>query len=207
MDFLCRDSRTARGSMPKGFSLQFTRRYCMGHRLLSGLAPKCAFPHGHNEFVRVRLAPRLRSALDGTTNMVEEFGAVKKLWHRWIDEAVDHSFQLSENDPLVQYFIENEPAAIPHLLITPGDPTTECLAACFSEKLRAFLRLEESELDIVSVTIMETPTNSVTLHGSSIGILPPMPSIPWWCRADMSINDLGVAAPLQMEIAGAGRAL
>src|SRR5512141_780079 len=195
--------------MPTGYTLKFTRRYCMGHRLLAGRAPKCAFAHGHTETVSVSLEPRSRDRLDGTANMVEEFGAATKLWHRWIDEAVDHCFQLSEHDPLVNYFVENEPAAIPHLLITPGDPTTECVAACFSSKLTAFLRDQESQLSIVSLTIAESRTNAVTLHGSAIGMLPSMSYIPWWCREDMSINDLGVSPEVlaQRKIRGAGRVL
>jgi 6-pyruvoyltetrahydropterin/6-carboxytetrahydropterin synthase len=178
-----------------GFSLEFTRRYCMAHRLLAGIAPKCAFPHGHNEYVRVKLAPRDTLPLDGVGNMVEEFGAAKRMWHQWIDDAVDHSFQLSERDPLVEYFLEQEPAAIPRLLITPGDPTTECLAACFFEKLTAFLREQNSLLECKSIKISETPTNAVTLDATSASVLPAMPYVPWWRRADMTINDLrpGVA--------------
>ena len=173
-----------------GFSLEFTRRYCMAHRLLAGLAPKCAFPHGHNEYVRVRLSPRRSSPLDGVGNMVEEFGAAKRMWHQWIDDAVDHSFQLSERDPLVEYFLEQEPAAIPHLLITPGDPTTECLAACFFEKLTAFLREQGSSLECKSIRILETPTNSVIFGATSVSVLPATSYVPWWRRADMTINDL-----------------
>ncbi len=173
-----------------GFSLEFTRRYCMAHRLLAGLAPKCAFPHGHNEYVRVRLAPRDSLPLDGIGNMVAEFGAATRMWHRWIDDAVDHAFQLSERDPLVEYFLEKEPAAIPRLLITPGDPTTECLAACFFEKLSAFLREQNSSLECRWIRISETPSNAVTLDATSASVLPTMPYVPWWRRADMSINDL-----------------
>jgi 6-pyruvoyltetrahydropterin/6-carboxytetrahydropterin synthase len=130
-------------------------------------------------------------ALDGVGNMVEEFGEAKRMWHRWIDDYVDHSFQLSERDPLVEYFLENEPAALPHLLITPGDPTTECLAACFFEKVSAFLMFQKSQLQCVSVKISETPTNSVTLHATEKSLLPEVSYIPWWRRADMSINELG----------------
>jgi 6-pyruvoyltetrahydropterin/6-carboxytetrahydropterin synthase len=142
----------------------------------------------------VRLAPGTQAALDGVGNMVEEFGEAKRMWHRWIDDAVDHSFQLSERDPLVEYFLENERAALPHLLITPGDPTTECLAACFMEKISAFLRFQKSQLDCVSVRISETPTNSVTLHATEKSLLPEVAYTPWWRRADMSINDLGDSA-------------
>jgi 6-pyruvoyltetrahydropterin/6-carboxytetrahydropterin synthase len=112
------------------------------------------------------------------------------MWHQWIDDAVDHSFQLSERDPLVEYFLDQEPAGIPRLLITPGDPTTECLAACFFEKLTAFLREQSSLLEVASIKISETPTNAVTLDAISVSLLPAMSYVPWWQRADMTINDL-----------------
>ncbi len=50
-------------------ALEFTRRYAMAHRLLATQSPKCAIPHGHNEFVTVRLdaahpVPLRRNELD-----------------------------------------------------------------------------------------------------------------------------------------------
>ena len=41
-------------------TLEFTRRYAMAHRLLATKSAKCAIPHGHNEFVTVRLEPEAR---------------------------------------------------------------------------------------------------------------------------------------------------
>ena len=37
------------------FSLVFTRRYSMAHRLMADARSKCAVPHGHNELVTVKL--------------------------------------------------------------------------------------------------------------------------------------------------------
>jgi len=178
------------------FGLVFSRRYAMAHRLLADDAPgraadKCATPHGHNETVTVTLRARKPAALDGGRNMVEHFETAKASWHRWIDEQVDHAFQLSDTDPLIGFFRRHEPHRLPRLLITPGDPTTEVLACCFMAKLNAFLADEGVRLICTEISIEETPTNTVTFMGDPYATLNlPASARYWWCRADASINDL-----------------
>ncbi|WP_142847496.1 6-carboxytetrahydropterin synthase [Telmatospirillum sp. J64-1] len=182
------------------FSLVFSRRYAMAHRLLSGNSVKCAVPHGHNETVTVRLQAVAPERLDGHANMVESFEKAKKTWHRWIDDAVDHTFQLSETDPLLAVFTQTEPHLLPRLLVTPGDPTTEILAACFMSKINAFLAAEGGRLRCVELRIEETPTNTVIFEGDPADVLPlSAGGDRWWLRADMSINDL--AAPPGLRLA------
>lgn len=179
------------------FGLVFTRRYSMAHRLLANRSSKCAVPHGHNELVVVRLEAATPKRLDGSSNMVEPFEIAKARWHRWIDEAVDHSFHLSEGDPLIAFFRQHEPDRLGRLLITPGDPTTEMLAACFMAKLGAFLEEDGGRLRCIEVRIEETPTNAVTFAGDPADFLPsPAPGnrLPWWRRPDMGISDLDCAA-------------
>ncbi len=175
------------------FSLVFSRRYAMAHRLLAdpGVAGKCATPHGHNETVKVTLQAAHPQPLDGTRNMVEPFEAAKATWHRWIDDEVDHAFQLADSDPLLGYFRAHEAERLGRLLITPGDPTTEALCCCFMAKLNAFLAADGGRLHCVRIEIEETPTNIVIFEGDphealGIGVLADR----WWNRADMSINDL-----------------
>jgi len=178
------------------FSLVFSRRYAMAHRLLADAADgpsgdKCATPHGHNETVTVTLRATNPIPLDRDRNMVERFETAKATWHRWIDEQVDHAFQLGDGDPLLGFFREHEPARLSRLLITPGDPTTEVLACCFMAKLNAFLATEGGRLACVQVVIEETPTNTVSFEGNphaALGIA--ASSLNWWCRADMSMSDL-----------------
>ena len=176
------------------FSLVFTRRYSMAHRLMAAAASKCSMPHGHNETVTVKLRASVARRLDGAANMVEPFETAKAQWHRWIDEAVDHAFQLSDRDPLIGYFREHEPERLARLLVTPGDPTTEILAACFMAKLNAFLERDSSGLRCIEVAVEETPTNTVTFAGDPADVLPERPAAgnraDWWWRADTSINDL-----------------
>lgn len=172
------------------FSLVFTRRYAMAHRLIAGPSVKCATPHGHNELVTVRLQSVQPTPLDGHINMVEAFERAKAEWHRWIDDHVDHCLQLSDADPLLDWFKSHEPERLTRILVTPGDPTTEMLAACFMSKLNALLGADGGRLRCVQIDIEETPTNTVSLTGDPLQVLPQVAQA-WWLRADMSINDLG----------------
>lgn len=177
------------------FSLTFSRRYSMAHRLLAGRSRKCMVPHGHNEIVTARLVAARPGRLDGEANMVEPFAEAKGQWHRWIDDHVDHALQLAEGDPLLGYFLEREPEMAERILVCPGDPTTEALAACFMAKLGAFLKAAGGRLECAELSVEETPTNRVTLSGPAAAVLPVTSAAPgfapWWERADMSINDLG----------------
>ena len=161
----------------------------MAHRLTSGAAPNCAVPHGHDEVVTVDIVEKSDRGLDAETNMLVEFDSVKRRWFDWIDDAVDHSFHLGDRDPLIAYFQENEPTLVPRLLVTPGDPTTEIRAACYSAKLSSFLSGDSPEFSCSKLTIQETPTNSVEFQPSGTPIVADG-SQHWWNRSDASINDL-----------------
>lgn len=170
-------------------ALEFTRRYAMAHRLLATQSPKCAIPHGHNEFVTVRLDPLTPFAFSDT-NSAAPFEQVKKRWHGWIDEHVDHTLHLGENDPLISFFRENEPPRLKQIMTFQGDPTTEALAACFWLKLSAFIADEKLPFAVREVRIEETPTNTVVINRDwfdpgTCGLR--HQAWPW--RADMSIND------------------
>lgn len=172
------------------FSLVFTRRYCMGHRLRRS-DRKCAIPHGHNEYVRVVMQGHEARRLDGVRNDVEPFGAAKRRWHDWIDNHVDHALQLDEGDPLLNYFRIYEPDLLSRILVLPGDPTTELLAVCFAAKANAILADEGLKLSCVRVEIEETPTNTVVFEGNPAEALPRAGEDDrWWWRPDTAINDL-----------------
>ena len=170
-------------------SLEFTRRYAMAHRLLTTKSPKCAIPHGHNEFVTVRLDPTEPFRFGGA-NSAAPFEHVKRRWHGWIDEHVDHALHLDENDPLIGYFRAREPERLSQIMTFQGDPTTEALAACFWLKLTAFVAVEGLAFTVREVRIEETPTNTVVINRqnfdpSDCGLRAGV----WPRRSDMSIND------------------
>eukprot|EP01037_Dinobryon_pediforme_P005436 gene5436-5491_t len=175
----------------------------MAHRLIAGQSEKCATPHGHNEFVTVRLHATDPKRLDGNVNMVETFERAKSAWHCWIDNHVDHAFQLSDQDPMIGYFRMNEPKLVPRILVTPGDPTTEMLACCMLAKLNALLKADGGRLTCADIEVQETPTNTVSFKGDPLSMLPRMSGHDaWWLRADMSINDLLPVEPRLMLAAG-----
>ncbi len=170
-------------------ALEFTRRYAMAHRLLADPNSKCIVPHGHNEFVTVRLAPTTRFRFGGA-NALAPFEQLKARWHGWIDGAVDHALQLNKADPLIVYFRDHEPARLPRIMTFEGDPTTEALAAAFWLKLSAFLDAEGLPFTVESVRVEETPTNTAVLTRD---LFDPahcgLGENAWPRRADMSINE------------------
>lgn len=165
------------------FSLRFTRRFCMAHRLTSGQSAKCATPHGHNEHVVVDLVAAEPGPLDGKVNMVAEFARAKGRWHAFVDDQLDHSLQLAEDDPLLALAASHFPSW--RLVVTPGDPTTELLAALLAAKCQSFLDADGAGLLVRRVTLEETPTNSVVFEGSPQDVLP-VRAAAWWWRADDS---------------------
>lgn len=152
----------------------------MAHRLISGASKTCMTPHGHNELVIVDMVPRAAKKLDGSTNMVVEFSAAKKRWHRFVDGRLDHALQLSASDPLLA--IADAQFADWRLVVTPGDPTTELLAALLASKCQAILNDEGVGLRVARVELQETPTNSVVLEGDPRELLPRGDG--WWTRSD-----------------------
>ena len=171
-------------------ALVFSRRFSMGHRLILGASESCALPHGHNEIVSVRLEATRPARLDGAANMVLPFARAKATWHRWIDERLDHALQLGEDDPLLDWFMRQEPARAARIVVTPGDPTTELMACLMMAKLGAFLKADGDALCCVEIRLEETPTNMVAFDGDPLALIPVRGAAQgWWRRPDMSIAD------------------
>ncbi|MBS0995302.1 MAG: 6-carboxytetrahydropterin synthase [Gluconobacter cerinus] len=173
--------------------LVFTRRFCMGHRLITGTSEKCAVPHGHNEYVKVTLRPVEEKRLDGHQNMILPFAEAKTRWHDFVDNSLDHALQLSEQDPLLAWFRDHEPERARRIVVTPGDPTTEVMTALLLAKLTAILADQGGKLRVHEIELEETPTNTVKLSGDPSFYLPQVKRAAqacWWNRADMSISDL-----------------
>ncbi|OUJ13434.1 6-carboxytetrahydropterin synthase [Acetobacter okinawensis] len=171
--------------------LVFTRRFSMGHRLIHGASESCALPHGHNEFITVRLKPTRPSRLDGSANMPVSFQKAKQTWHRFVDERLDHALQLAGDDPLLAWFKAHEPTRAARIVVTPGDPTTELMTCLLMAKINAFLLAEGGVLYCSELSIEETPTNTVSFAGDPADFIPntDIGQACWWNRADMSIAD------------------
>ncbi len=170
--------------------VRFTRRFSMAHRLLADPVSRCGVPHGHNEFVHVDLVTD--AELDfGGANHVADFAVLKGRWHGFIDNAVDHAFQINAADPLLDWFRQHEPQRLGQLMVFDGDPTSEALAIALRRKLDAILKADASPYRCARLELEETPTNAIIVGEMLSPAERGWAAGSWMDRPDLSINDLG----------------
>ena len=121
--------------------------FCYGHRLLD-YDGKCAHPHGHNGKIVIELEA---AALD-SRGMVHDFGDVKEIVQKWVDQELDHKMILKKNDPLVKVL---QDMTEPYFLMD-DNPTAENLAKLI------YIFARSKKLPIRSVTFWETISSSAT---------------------------------------------
>ena len=121
--------------------------FCYGHRLLD-YDGVCKHPHGHNAIAEIEVRT---DALD-ERNMVADFGDIKRLVKGWIDRELDHKMILRHDDPLVAPLQSlGEP-----VYLLESNPTVERIAKLIFDEAVTL------GLDIVTVTVWETPTSCAT---------------------------------------------
>ncbi len=121
--------------------------FCYGHRLLD-YAGKCRHLHGHNGKAVVMLeAP----ALD-PLGMVVDFGEVKRVLGRWIDDHLDHRMLLHKDDPILPELTrQGEP-----FVTLDVNPTAENIARLI------YREAKRNGLPVVEVTLWETDNSFAT---------------------------------------------
>ena len=116
--------------------------FCYGHRLL-GYAGKCRHLHGHNGKVVVTLEAAELDPL----GMVLDFGEMKRVLGRWIDDTLDHRMLLHRDDPVVpELERQGEP-----LVLLDVNPTAENIAKLI------YIESQAHGFPIVEVKLWETP--------------------------------------------------
>ena len=116
--------------------------FCYGHRLLD-YEGKCRHLHGHNGRVRITIEA---DRLDGRS-MVLDFGDIKAVVARWIDEHLDHRMILCRRDPAVAVLEKlGEP-----LFLLDDNPTAENIARLIYEVAAA------GGFPVSEVQLWETP--------------------------------------------------
>ena len=121
--------------------------FCYGHRLLD-YDGKCAHPHGHNGKVEIEL---FSTSLD-KRGMVFDFGDIKEIIQRWIDNELDHKMILRKDDPLIKNLKDLKE---PYFEMTEN-PTAENLAKLI------YTYAKSKNPPIPRVTFWETPSSSAT---------------------------------------------
>ncbi len=126
--------------------------FCYGHRLLD-YQGKCQHLHGHNGRALITLES---SGLD-ERGMVLDFGEIKNVVNRWVDDNLDHRMILARRDPAVAVLQElGEP-----VFLIDENPTAENIA-----KLIYHFALDKG-FPVVEVRLWETPHCYATYCGTS----------------------------------------
>ncbi len=137
----------SRRLFPTMFKVSREIDFCYGHRLLN-YDGKCRHLHGHNGHVVITIET---PGLD-ERGMVIDFGDIKKVVNRWIDENLDHRMVLHRDDPIVPVLQEQgEP-----VFLIDANPTAENIAKLIADVAR------EQGIPIVEVRLWETPNCCAT---------------------------------------------
>lgn len=76
---------------------------CYGHRLV-GHSGKCRYLHGHSGLVTLSFESDVLK--DGCNDMVIDFSEAKRRAKAWLDENVDHTLLLHEEDPIIPALVQ-----------------------------------------------------------------------------------------------------
>ncbi|MGH1468965.1 MAG: 6-pyruvoyl trahydropterin synthase family protein [Bdellovibrionales bacterium] len=158
--------------------LSFRYRFEAAHRFTDA-SSKCSTPHGHSWWVTLSLSHEA-SAVDLNKNFAADFKDLKTDWKNFIDEEMDHFFFANSEDPLIASLNTINPDL--RIKKTPGDPTTEVLASLLFKKAES-LFLKSSAINVDSILLEETPTNSVRVSKEDADLLLGRlntPSNNWW---------------------------
>lgn len=105
--------------MPNLYSVTKQIHFCYGHRLRDYVG-KCQYLHGHNGKVEVELQA---GKLDKRA-MVFDFGDINRVIKAWIDETLDHTMILREDDPVIPFLKEKKE----RFYVMKDNPTAEAIA-------------------------------------------------------------------------------
>ena len=109
---------------------------------------KCKHLHGHRGVIEVTVsAPDLDSI-----GRVIDFGQIKSILGKWVDDNWDHQVLLHADDPQLLHLTNTEPK--PPYVMKSGNPTAENMAREFFEVAKTLL---QPPLKIESVRMWETP--------------------------------------------------
>ncbi len=142
----------------KTFTISRRLEIDMGHRIPDHKS-KCRNLHGHHYVFEIEVQGALRHDPGASDHgMVMDFGDVKELLTAKILEPWDHGFMMYERDPLSRVFSELPDQKI---IFVPFIPTAENIASHAFDILAPILA--ERRLQLVSLTVWETPNSRATV--------------------------------------------
>ena len=141
--------------MKEKTSIQVTHNIEVAHRLF--LTPgKCENIHGHSMLVELEMWGDINAQglMEGL-----EFGQVKRIFRKHLDDTYDHQLLLNKDDPwAVAQLLDGQVLYLPGLAVCPyGDPTTENLARWIGAWGQGF-----KDIKHIKCTVHETKVNMAT---------------------------------------------
>lgn len=128
-----------------------------GHRVLNHES-KCAHLHGHRYKVLVTAQMTGDEDTDRIGRVID-FGQVKQILGRWIDDHWDHGMLLHEDDPIadglrgMRVGPDREPQKV---WLLPFNPTAENIARYLIETICPDL-FAGTDIEVIRVRVWETP--------------------------------------------------
>ena len=113
------------------------------HRLLH-YKGKCACLHGHRWKVEVWV----EGQVDPVTGILADYNMIRETI-----ETYDHQVILNESDPMVACLMKFQP-----VITTPGDPTSELLAAIIRARIDQACTSAGLDATVVKIRVWESPT-------------------------------------------------
>jgi len=119
------------------------------HRLLN-YQGKCHNLHGHRWKVEVWI----EGEIDDKTKILVDYNSIVNVIERF-----DHQVILNDVDPMVKCLTKFQP-----VITTPGDPTSEMIAARIHEMLNEECKLNKKKVRIMRIRVWESPTCCAEIH-------------------------------------------
>ena len=131
--------------------IKCTRRieFDAGHRII-GHQNKCQFLHGHRYVLEIAIAANKTDKL----GMVIDFGLIKDVAKKWIDENFDHSLILHQDDKEMGRQIEN--CTGQKIYYMQNNPTAENIATHLKNEIFPKLFVGQNFF-VASLKLYETP--------------------------------------------------
>ncbi|CAN5913561.1 6-carboxytetrahydropterin synthase QueD [soil metagenome] len=121
--------------------------FCYGHRLLQ-YEGKCRHLHGHNGVAVITLEAQELDA----RGMLVDFSDIKRHVQCWIDENLDHTMLLCQDDPILAVLQERGE----RVFVMQENPTAENIARLI------YRQAQGAGLPVVEVRLWETPRCQAT---------------------------------------------